>query len=74
MVACSSLLSLLFLGANGDEIQLPGSAGKVSRPATVNELKFPPANAAHRWLNNEVDSNGDLSRGTILPLAGAFGD
>jgi len=36
------------LKANGLDIQLPGSTGKASRPATVKLLMFPPANAAHR--------------------------
>ena len=62
------------VSARGLDSQPPGSDGKASRPATVNELKFPPARAAHRWLSNEVDSRGDFPSGTILPLAGAFGD
>jgi hypothetical protein len=34
--------------ASGLESQPSGSTGKLSRPATVNELKFPPAKAAQR--------------------------
>jgi len=34
--------------ASGLFSQLPGSAGRLSRPATVKLLKFPPAKAAQR--------------------------
>ena len=67
-------LNWLSVSARGLDSQPPGSDGKASRPATVNELNVPPASAAHRWLSNEVDRSGDLPRGTIRPLAGAFGD
>ena len=60
--------------ASGLESQPPGSAGKLSRPATVKLLAFPPARAEQRWLRSVVASNGFCPRGMILPLAGEMGD
>ena len=60
--------------AKGLESHPPGSAGKLSRPATVKLLAFPPASAAQRWLKSVVASSGFCPRGTILPLAGEIGD
>lgn len=60
--------------ANGLVSQPLGSAGKLSRPATVKLLRFPPARAAQRWLTNDDASNGFCDSGTILPPAGALGD
>ena len=62
------------LKASGLEIHPPGSAGKLSRPATVKLLVFPPASAAQRWLKSVVAISGFCPRGTILPLAGEMGD
>jgi hypothetical protein len=42
----------------GLESHPPGSAGKLSRPATVKLLIFPPPSAAQRWLKSVVASNG----------------
>ena len=58
----------------GLESHPPGSAGKLSRPATVKLLAFPPASAAHRWLKSVVAISGFCPRGTIFPLAGEIGD
>ena len=58
----------------GLESQLPGSVGRLSRPATVKLLNSPPANDAQRWLSNDVACSGDFPSGWIFPLAGAFGD
>jgi len=44
--------------ANGLESHAPGSAGKLSRPATVKLLTFSWASAAHRWLKSAVDMRG----------------
>src|SRR5215831_15664790 len=60
--------------ANGLESQPAGSAGKLSRPATVKLLRFPPARAAHRWLKSVVAMSGLSGIGKILPPAGAMGD
>ncbi|HSB44230.1 MAG TPA: hypothetical protein VLD60_04410 [Nitrospira sp.] len=60
--------------ASGLETQPPGSAGKLSRPATVKLLVFPAASAAHRWLKSVVAISGFCPSGTILPLAGEMGD
>ena len=60
--------------AKGLESHPPGSAGKLSRPATVKLLMFPPASAAHRWLKSAVAMSGFCPSGTILPLAGEIGD
>jgi len=54
--------------ANGLESQLLGSAGRLSRPATVKLLKFPWACAAQRWLKSEVEISGFCGSGRILPL------
>jgi len=62
------------LRARGLETHPAGSAGKLSRPATVKLLAFPPASAAQRWLKSVVASNGFCPRGMILPLAGEIGD
>jgi hypothetical protein len=35
---------------------------------------MPSADAAHRWLINDVSMSGFCERGLILPLAGAMGD
>ena len=59
--------------ANGLESQLLGSAGKVSRPATMKLLRFPPAKAAQRWVKSEVRISGFHPSGIILPLADAIG-
>src|SRR5215831_9553742 len=59
--------------ANGLESQLLGSAGRLSRPATVKLLKFPPARAAQRCVSNDVAISGFCERKMIL-LAGAMGD
>jgi len=40
--------------ASGLFSQLPGSAGKLSHPATVKLLKFPWATAAQRAVKSEV--------------------
>jgi hypothetical protein len=63
-------------GANGKglESQSPGSAGKLSRPATVKLLLFPSAIAAQCWLKSVVAMSGFCERGMILPLAGEIGD
>ena len=58
----------------GLESQLLGSAGRVSRPATVKLLIFPPPNAAQRWLDKDVGIKGVCPKGMILPLAGEIGD
>jgi hypothetical protein len=60
--------------ANRLESQPPGSAGKLSRPATVKLLKMPSPDAAHRWLINDVSMSGFCERGKILPPAGEIGD
>jgi len=57
--------------ANGLTSQLLGSAGRLSRPATVKLLKFPSASFAQCWLSNEVGSSGFCERKMIL-LAGAM--
>ena len=62
------------VNAKGLESHPPGSAGKLSRPATVKLLAFPPARAEQRWLRSVVASNGFCPRGIILPLAGEMGD
>ena len=62
------------VNGKGLESQSPGSAGKLSRPATVKLLLFPSAIAAQRWLTNAVSISGFCPRGTILPLAGEIGD
>src|SRR5688572_8285927 len=62
------------LRASGLETQPLGSAGRLSRPATVKLLILPPASAAHRWLNSAVATSGFCPRGMILPLAGETGD
>ena len=62
------------LKANGLDIQLPGSAGKASRPPTVKLLMLPPASAAHRWPRSVVAMSGFCPSGTILPPAGEMGD
>ena len=59
--------------ANGLESQLLGSAGRLSRPATVKLLKFPSASFAQCRLSNEVGTSGFCPSGMILPLAGAMG-
>lgn len=66
--------SSVVANANGLESHPPGSAGKLSRPATVKLLYMPPSNAAHRWLINDVSMSGFCERGMILPLAGEMGD
>ena len=58
---------------NGLESQLLGSAGRLSRPATVKLLKFPPAKAAQRCVSNDVAISGLCERKMIL-LAGEIGD
>ena len=60
--------------ASGLESHPPGSAGRLSRPATVKLLYAPPARAAQRWLIIEVASNGFCVSGKTLPPAGAMGD
>ena len=60
--------------ANGLESQPLGSAGKLSRPATVKLLMFPPARAAHRWPKSVVAMSGFSGNGKTLPPAGAMGD
>ena len=40
--------------ASGLASQLPGSVGRLSRPATVKLLNSPPANDAQCWLSNDV--------------------
>jgi len=60
--------------AKGLESHPPGSAGKLSRPATVKLLRFPLANATHRWLKSVFAMSGFCWRGKILPPAGAMGD
>jgi hypothetical protein len=60
--------------ASGAGTQPPGSAGRLSLPATVKLLTFPPASAAQRWLKSVVAILGFCPRGTILPLAGEMGD
>src|SRR5688572_678487 len=62
------------LKANGLETQPPGSAGKLSLPATVKLLALPPASAAQRWLTSAAAISGFCPRGTSLPLAGETGD
>src|SRR5688572_13720377 len=62
------------LRASGLETQPPGSAGKLSRPATVKLLALPPASAAQRWLTSAAAMSGFCPRGTSLPLAGETGD
>ena len=44
--------------ANGVESQPPGSAGRLSRPATVKLLSSPLARAAQRWLKKVVAVSG----------------
>jgi hypothetical protein len=44
--------------AKGLESHPPGSAGKLSRSATVKLLIFPPPSVAQRWLKSVVASNG----------------
>ena len=51
-----------------------GSAGRLSRPATVKLLMFPPARAAHRWPKSVVAMSGFCCNGKTLPPAGAMGD
>jgi hypothetical protein len=65
---------LEMLNASGLESQPPGSAGKLSRAATVKLLIFPPASAAQRWLTIDVGISGFCPMGLILPLAGDTGD
>ena len=48
---------------NGLESQLLGSAGKLSRPATVKVLKFPWARAAQRRVKSEVRTSGFCESG-----------
>ena len=59
--------------ANGLESQPAGSAGKLSRPATMKLLKFPWASFAQCRLSNEVAISGCCESKRIL-LAGAIGD
>jgi len=59
--------------ANGLESQLLGSAGRLSRPATVKLLKFPPAKAAQRCVSNDVAISG-FCESRRIRLAGAMGD
>jgi len=60
--------------ASGLESQLAGSAGNLSRPATVKLLYSPPARAAQRWLKSAVAISGFCESGMILPPAGSMGD
>ena len=53
--------------------QLVGSAGRLSRPATVKLLRFPPARAAQRAVKSEVGTSG-FCESTMILLAGAMGD
>ena len=55
--------------ANGRERQLLGSAGRLSRPAAVTLLTFPPAKAAQCCVRNEVVISGFCESDMIL-LAG----
>src|SRR5262249_53365284 len=59
--------------ANGLESQPSGSAGTLSRPATVKLLRFPPAKAAQRAVKSEVGTSG-FCESTMILLAGAMGD
>ncbi len=68
-------VSVLRLGsemarAKGLASQPPGSAGRLSRPATVKLLSSPPAKAAQRWLKRAVAISGFCESGMILPPAG----
>ena len=54
---------------NGLESQLLGSAGRLSRPATVKLLKLPPAKAVQRCVSNEVVISG-FWESTMILLAG----
>lgn len=49
--------------ASGLASQLPGSVGKLFRPATVKLLNCPPATEAHCWLSSEVASSGVFPSG-----------
>ena len=51
------------LKASGLVSQLPGSVGRLSRPATVKLLNSPPANDAQCWLSNDVGSSGVFPSG-----------
>ena len=64
---------VLVANANGLESQLLGSAGRLSRPATLKLLKFPSASFVQYWLSNEVGTNGFCDSVMIL-LAGEMGD
>jgi hypothetical protein len=68
------LLNSTVVVASGLASQLPGSAGRLSRPATVKLLRFPPARAAQRWLRSAVAISGFYESGMILPPAGLMGD
>ena len=81
----SSVGSLRLVGVSGSLVMLPtssrvahaygreslllGSAGRLSRPATVKLLKLPPAKAAQRCVSNEVVISGFCESNMIL-LAG----
>ena len=62
------------VNASGLESQPPGSAGRLSRPATVKLLNSPSARAAQRWLKSAVAVSGFCESGMILPPAGEIGD
>ena len=74
LVGVSGLLVMLptssgVANAYGRESQLLGSAGRLSRPATVTLLTFPPAKAAQRCVSDEVVISG-FSESTMILLAG----
>jgi len=74
LVGVSGLLVMLptssgMAHANGRESRLLGSAGRLSRPATVKLLKLPPAKAVQRCVSNEVVISG-FWESTMILLAG----
>ena len=49
--------------------QLPGSVGRLSRPATVKLLNSPPASAAQCWLSSDVGEQRRFSQRLNLTAA-----